>query len=221
RAMKNMGLSRLRLVAAEPQAAAEEELRSRAVHAVDIWENAQFFDSLSQAVADCSFVAGTTCRRGQRRKSSSMTPRALACRLREAAGTAAIVFGCERTGLENDELDLCNAASHIPSDSLFPSLNLSHAVQIYAYELFTALGGENGLQHVKGEWIPVNQSRSADMASDIADSLAAVGFYKQGGRQAQERFLHDLISRAGLTESEGVYLKGIFAKAARLGSREG
>jgi tRNA/rRNA methyltransferase/tRNA (cytidine32/uridine32-2'-O)-methyltransferase len=220
--MKNMGLSRLRLAA--PGVLKDELLRARAIHAVDIWEHAQFFDTLREAAADCSILAGTTRRRGRRRKSVTMDPHTLAAWLREkpasVSGPAAIVFGNERTGLEDSELDLCNIASHIPASDAFPSLNLSHAVQIYAYELFLALGpaGTSGPDPVKGEWTPLDRAQAAALVSSITDTLAGLGFYKHPGREEQTRFLGDLVSRAGLTEHEGKYLKDIFAKAARLGA---
>jgi len=224
RAMKNMGLSRLRLAASGTLN--DELVRCRAIHAVDIWEQAQFFDTLQEAVADCSLVAGTTRRRGRRRKSITMDPRTLAAWLRDRpvadSGPAAIVFGNERTGLEDAELDLCNIASHIPASDAFPSLNLSHAVQIYAYELFMALGPAlSGPEPVKGEWTPLDRDHVVTLVASITDTLAGLGFYKHPGREEQARFLRDLVSRAGLTEHEGKYLKDIFAKAARLGAQHG
>jgi len=224
RVMKNMGLSRLRLV--NPQIStgrgAENigKIRIRAVHAFDIWENAEFFDTLEESVKDCSIVVGTTRRRGQYRKNISMPPRALAewlaslpCNGGEG-GKAAIVFGNERTGLEDSDLELCNFASHIPVSEGQPSLNLSHAVQIYAYELFLAL---SALSPVKGEWQPMNQSEITALVASITDTLEGLGFYKQYGRDIQERFLHDVAARAGLSEKEGKYFKDVFVKAARLG----
>ncbi|MCL2067933.1 MAG: TrmJ/YjtD family RNA methyltransferase [Treponema sp.] len=221
RAMKNMGLSRLRLAAQQPVNG--ELVRTRAIHAADVWEQAQFFDTLAGAAADCSILVGTTRRRGRHRKSVTMDPRTLASWLVErhvsGAGPAAIVFGNERTGLEEAELDLCNIASHVPVSDDFPSLNLSHAVQIYAYELFLAIGSE--IKAVKGEWTALNRSGVEALVSSITDTLSDIGFYKYPGREVQYRFLRDVISRAGLTEREGNYLKDIFAKAARLGSMAG
>ncbi|MDR2951704.1 MAG: RNA methyltransferase, partial [Treponema sp.] len=151
RVMKNMGLSKLRMVAPLPND--EKLLFKRAVHAEDIWEKARVFNSLAEATADCSLLIGTTRRRGRRRKSVSMDPRTLAAWLAERpvpeTGPVGIVFGNERTGLEDAEFDLCNIASHIPVSDTQPSLNLSHAVQIYAYELFLALEPQT---QVKGEW---------------------------------------------------------------------
>ncbi|MDR2797876.1 MAG: RNA methyltransferase, partial [Treponema sp.] len=94
RAMKNMGLSQLRIV--DPGHLDPAVIRSRAVHAQELWETAQFFTSLPQAAADCSLVVGTTRRRGQRRKPISLSPEALGEYLRDQPGRTALVFGNER-----------------------------------------------------------------------------------------------------------------------------
>jgi tRNA/rRNA methyltransferase/tRNA (cytidine32/uridine32-2'-O)-methyltransferase len=211
RAMKNMNLSGLRLVS--PLPADREKIIARAVHAADIWENAQIFDNLAEAVADCSIVVGTTRRRGHNRKNISMTPRALAEYLSKHPGPAAVVFGNERTGLEEPELDICNIASHIPAFEVQPSLNLSHAVQIYAYEFFLAMETQN---HVLGEWQAINQSEIGPLVESITQTLSDLGFYYKPGKEKQTRFLRDVISRAGLTERESRYFRDIIVKAARM-----
>jgi tRNA/rRNA methyltransferase/tRNA (cytidine32/uridine32-2'-O)-methyltransferase len=228
RVMKNMGLSQLRLVAPDPLG--EERLLARAIHADDVWRNARFFETLAAATADCSLVVGTTRRRGKKRKNVTLEPRALVEWLASkgtqdhaAPGLTALVFGNERTGLDDDELNFCNIASHIPVSDAFPSLNLSHAVQIYTYELFLAFGeaiqNKSQAAPVKGEWIPLERPAVDQLTADITGTLAELGFYRNPGREEQTRFLRDLISRAGLTEREGRYLKDIFCKAARLGSK--
>lgn len=214
RVMKNMGFSELRLVS-DDGALDTERIQTRAVHAVDIWENAKFFDNLSDAVNDCAVVVGTTRRRGRNRKNISMPPRVLAEWLANHQGKAAIVFGNERTGLEDTELDICNIASHIPVSDVQPSLNLSHAVQIYAYELFLAMETR---KPVKGEWQAMNQLEIAPLVEEITGALAELGFYNKPGREKQTRFLRDLVSRAGLTDREGRYFRDIIVKAARFRS---
>ncbi|MCL2879327.1 MAG: RNA methyltransferase, partial [Treponema sp.] len=199
RAMKNMGLCRLRLV--DPSADDEKTIISRSVHAADVWENAELYDSLEKASADCCLLIGTTRRRGKHRKSISITPRGLAQRLVEQygssnqafTGTIALVFGNERTGLDDTELNMCNFASHIPVSDDFPSLNLSHAVQIYAYELFLALNPDNNEEYnqdsnqksretgtgpaphfptvqVKGEWIPLERQKVDELTVSITNT---------------------------------------------------
>jgi len=202
RAMKNMGLSNLRL--ADPAPLLLEKIFERAVNSWDLWENAKIYKNLSTATADCTIVVGTTRRRGHNRKNISMTPRNLAAWLAERPGPAAIVFGNERTGLEEAELELCNFASHIPVSESCPSLNLSHAVQLYAYELFLAM--EKQLP-VKGEWTAMNQEEIAGIVERITDTLASIGFYKKPNREYQTQFFQDLISRAGLANREGLYLE--------------
>jgi tRNA/rRNA methyltransferase/tRNA (cytidine32/uridine32-2'-O)-methyltransferase len=211
RAMKNMGLSDLRLAAPLPMD--NEKITARAVHASDIWENAQIFENLEDAVADCSIVVGTTRRRGHNRKNISMPPRTLAAWLSEHPGPAAVVFGNERTGLEEAELDICNVASHIPANEIQPSLNLSHAVQIYAYEFFLAMENQD---HVKGEWQAINQAEIKPLVESITQALADLGFYYKPGKEKQTRFLRDVISRAGLTDRESIYFRDIIVKAARM-----
>ena len=245
RAMKNMGLSRLRLAAPVyragpdpnirglPEGPELEKLLSRAIHASGIWENARRFDSLEAALADCAITVGTTRRRGKHRKSYTLPPWELADFLKDKSGPAAIVFGNERTGLNDSELALCNLASHIPAHPAFPSVNLSHAVQIYAYELYRILGPAcQSLQSPVAETpgdipgpsavkpgIPMTQAECTALARRISESLESLGFYRHPGREEQERFLRDLFSRAGLGLREGRYLGNIAAKAARLAGR--
>ncbi|MDR0601354.1 MAG: RNA methyltransferase [Treponema sp.] len=217
RAMKNMGLSRLRISGTPKSSLDEEEALTRAVHAADIWAEARFFGTLEEAAAGCTLLAGITRRRGRLRKQVSLDPRELAAWLREKPGTAALVFGNERTGLEDGELDLCGVAAHIPASDIFPSLNLSHAVQICAYELFRALGDADKAP-VKGAWTPMTRAEAGELTDAISATLASLGFYRNPGRLMQERFLRDLVLRAGLTGREGRYLANIFAKAARMGA---
>jgi tRNA/rRNA methyltransferase/tRNA (cytidine32/uridine32-2'-O)-methyltransferase len=227
--MKNMGLARLRLVApawgagASLSVAGEETLLARTVHAEQVWEEAETFDTLEAAVADLSLVIGTTRRRGHRRKAVTLTPEECAALFQTHPGPAALVFGNERTGLEAAELNLCSLASHIPAADAFPSLNLSHAVQIYAYQLFRALTPGPALPGpapAAGSWTPLTRPQLDALVESVTNSLAGLGFYKQKGREEQERFLRDIFARAGLTLNEGRYLGNIFAKAANLAKKQ-
>jgi tRNA/rRNA methyltransferase/tRNA (cytidine32/uridine32-2'-O)-methyltransferase len=209
--MKNAGLSLLRIVDCEPLD--NTQICTRAIHAADIWEHTEHFSDLASAVQDCSLVVGTTRRRGVRRKSMNMSPSELAGYIQDRSGKAALVFGNERTGLETAELRCCNMASFIPASAAFPSLNLSHAVQIYAYELFCTLSSEPS----DSGRLVLDQREIASLVKNISGSLALLGFYQEPGREDQERFLEDLIARAGLSAREGKYFGDIFIKAAYLG----
>jgi tRNA/rRNA methyltransferase/tRNA (cytidine32/uridine32-2'-O)-methyltransferase len=219
RAMMNMGLSRLRIVPADGAKLDGAVIAARAVHAACIWEQAEFFPSLEKALADCSPVIGVTRRTGRRRKAHSLGPAETAAFIAERPGPAALVFGNERTGLEDAELGLCNMAAHIPAACAFPSLNLSHAVQVFCCELYRKLapGEEKGFR----EWTPLGQEPLNALVQTLTGSLESLGFYKQGGRAEQEGFFRDLLARAGITRREADYLAGIFSKAARLAARGG
>lgn len=97
-------------------------------------------NTLAEAIADCSWVVGTTMRVLEGRP--RLTPRELAQMTTERRDrTWALVFGAETNGLQNDEVDQCHAVSFIPSSDEQPSLNLSQAVVVYAHELATVEHG--------------------------------------------------------------------------------
>lgn len=135
RALKTMGFSELRLV---NTANHKEPAAGWLAHgSVDILENAQVFDSVAEAVDDCQLVIGTSAklRNGFR---ELVTPNELSAQLnvqQKMLERVAIVFGREDRGLSNDELSVCQQISSIPLINSYPSLNLSQAVMLYAYEL--------------------------------------------------------------------------------------
>jgi tRNA (cytidine32/uridine32-2'-O)-methyltransferase len=133
RAMKTMGLDELVLVA--PEQFPDPQAFALAAGAADLLENARVCQTLAEAVADCRTVIATTARQ-RSVPMPGLDPREGAARVRaaQALGPVALVFGRERTGLENSELQLCHAAIHIPANPGYSSLNLAAAVQIVAYE---------------------------------------------------------------------------------------
>lgn len=136
RAMKNMGLHQLWLVA--PQQYPHPEASWRAVAAADVLESARVVDTVDEAIADCALVIGTSAR--ERRIAWPVsTPRECATELLSVAGgdqPVAVLFGREDYGLSNEDLQRCNRHLCIPTDAAYSSLNLAMAVQILAYELF-------------------------------------------------------------------------------------
>jgi TrmH family RNA methyltransferase len=133
RAMKNCGLSEWTWV--HPEAKDLAPARRLAVHAEDVLQAAGRADSLDAAVADCVWVVGTSSRKveGKRR----LSPRAVAEEMvqRAAQGPVALVFGDERSGLTNAEVERCHDLSAVPTAPEQPSINLAQAVLLYAYEL--------------------------------------------------------------------------------------
>lgn len=134
RAMKNMGLSRLYLVA--PEKFPDEQATWRAASAGDLLDSAVTTASVEEAIADCQFVVGTSARE-RRIPWPLLDPRQCAARIGalSAREQVAIVFGREDRGLTNDELQLCNLHLNIPTAEAYSSLNLAMAVQIVCYEL--------------------------------------------------------------------------------------
>jgi TrmH family RNA methyltransferase len=137
RAMKTMGLERLCLVAPERFPATEATVM--AAGADDVLDRAEVFPDVRSAVADCGLVVGTTAR-GRHLPWRIVEPREGAAEVAAAAesGNVAVLFGAERTGLTNDEIELCQCLLTIPTGSSYGSLNLAMAVQIVAYEILLA-----------------------------------------------------------------------------------
>ena len=137
RAMKTMGLEQLRLVAPERFPATEATVL--AAGADDVLATARVFPDVRSAVADCGLVVGTTSR-ARHLPWRIVEPREAAAEVAAAAESSevAVLFGAERTGLTNDEIELCQCLLTIPTGSSYGSLNLAMAVQIVAYEILLA-----------------------------------------------------------------------------------
>jgi len=210
RAMANNNCTDLRIIGNRANYDGNEILRL-AIHAGALWQTARFFEpsiaGLKAAVADCCIVAGTTRRVGEKRKSWGMTPEDFASfSFNTAEGLTGIVFGNERTGLTDEELNVCSTAVNIPSASDFPSLNLSHAVQIVCYTLFRAYSPRK----YGYERIPYTQVTST--SEHINDCLCKMGLFKHAGKEDNIRFFQEIIARAGLSAREARYLEELFQK---------
>jgi len=141
RAMKNMGLSDLRLV--EPKIFPHEDAVARSSGATDLLDNAQLYSSLADALADCQLAVGTSARE-RHIPWPLINPRelgAIVAPLPEQTRVA-VVFGREDRGLTNEELQLCHHHVNIPTNEEFSSLNVAAAVQVITYELRMAALGQ-------------------------------------------------------------------------------
>jgi TrmH family RNA methyltransferase len=139
RAMKNMGLEQLVLVG--PRQFPDPEATARASGADDVLARAQVFETLPEALADCGFVAATTSRERDQYFRIADVREAAGRLVSEAArGPVAMLFGSERAGLTNEQLEAAHLLVRIPASPAYPSLNLAMAVQIVAYELFRVGG---------------------------------------------------------------------------------
>lgn len=134
RAMKTMGLSKLRLVA--PKQTIDEQALALAAGAKDLLEQTEIFDTFEEAIGDCELVVGTSARL-RHLQSSLIEPRACGELVvtRAKQGNVALVFGRERVGLTNEELLKCHYHLNFPTNPDYGSLNLAMAVQLACYEV--------------------------------------------------------------------------------------
>lgn len=220
RALKTMGLSRLVLVA--PERFPHIEAHALAAGADDVLAAAPVLATLAEAVADCRLVLGCTAR-SRRVALEEHLPRAAASLVAEQAGggaEVALVFGRERTGLTNDELQLCHAAVHIPANPEYSSLNLAAAVQVLAYEMRMALlqsgGPEASTAAILTEDEPASHAQLEGFFAQLADTLDAIDFHKGRAPESAMRKLRRLFLRSALDVREVRLLRGILADAQRM-----
>lgn len=178
RAMANFGLSRLRLV--KPlQGWPNEKARVMAAGADRVLEGAQLYDSMADAIGDCSFVLAATARNHDQAKPVIGAAEAVAeAAPRVAAGeNVAIVFGRERNGLENHEIARADRILTLPVNPAFASLNLAQAVVIVGYEWFKLAGGE--LPFVMPKKSPPAAKQQFDaFFADLERELDKVEFFR-------------------------------------------
>ena len=215
RAIRTMGFSQLSLVA--PAAFPHVEASALAAGADDVLEQAPIHLTLADAVADCTLVLGATARmRGVvLREYSPRQTATLALQHAAAGRQVAIVFGNERAGLSNEEIKLCHAAVHIPSDPGFSSLNLSQAVQVLAYELRMAvLDGVSPLQ--AAQEAPASNSELEGFFQHLATTLDDIEFHKGRSPFTIMRRLRRIFLRAEPDSRELRILRGILTDAQRM-----
>lgn len=229
RALKTMGLSRLVLV--DPEKDPNAESFALAAGADDVLAAAVRCDTLAAAVADCRLVLGCTAR-SRRVALDERVPRDAAHRALARVGDGsevAFVFGRERTGLTNDELQLCHLAVHIPANPEYGSLNLAAAVQVLAYEVRLAwLEGSNPEaprqvappsrppQEDEARDPPVSHAELEGFYAQLAETLDAIDFHKGRSPESAMRKLRRLFNRADLDAREVRILRGILADAQRM-----
>jgi tRNA (cytidine32/uridine32-2'-O)-methyltransferase len=224
RAIKTMGLDRLVLVA--PQRYPHNEADMMAAGADDVLASAVCVDTLTEAVADCRLVLGCTAR-SRRVPLEELLPRiaaARACDMALDGGEVAVVFGRERTGLENEELQLCHAAVHIPANPDYSSLNLAAAVQVLSYELRMALLAAGTAQAADGPALegghpsdrPASHAQMEGLFAQLAQTLDDIDFHKGRAPASAMRKLRRLFLRSELGEREVRLLRGILADAQRM-----
>lgn len=224
RAMANNDISELRIVGNKSDYDIEH-IHVLAIHAGGIFDKAKFYNSIKEATEDCTICAGTTRRRGKKR-GKLLLPEEFADMADDITGSkdskkdggkVAVIFGNERTGLTDEQLDECNLGVTIPSSDNFGSLNLSHAVQIMSYHLYRK-NLETRHQTYRG-YTPLTLERLDQTVAAITDNMKKIGFFKMPGREDMENFWRSILSRASLSEGEAQYLEKTFSKMAGLAAK--
>lgn len=213
RAMKNMGFYELALVS--PIQFPHSDATARAAGADDVLARAGVYSSLQEALADCHLVIGASAR--QRAIQWPLwTPRECARQIQREPPNhkIAIVFGRERSGLSNEELDLCHYGLHIPCNPDYSSLNVAAAVQIVVYELHLARM-EKFETGTEGEAL-ATQGELESFYQHLLTALNEIGFL-HGTKQAPSimRRLRRLYGRCRLEKREVDILRGILSCAQR------
>jgi TrmH family RNA methyltransferase len=211
RVMKNFGLTDWVVVSPNPKLLEVPGLHRLAVKSGDLLESVRRIDTFEEAIADCSWVVGTTMRLvdGRRR----LTPRDLSSEVMERNDERwALVFGDERNGLSHEDVRQCHALSFIPSSEEQPSLNLAQAVGVYAYEL--AMARRAGSQAPSPAF--ADDATLRTLKGSVEGVLGSSGFLRSEDRHAVDDLMATL-QRARLTRKEaGLWIAALKVIAKRL-----
>ena len=216
RAMANFGLSRLRLV--KPvQGWPNERARVMAAGADRVLEGAQLYDSLADAIGDCSFVLAATARNHDQAKpvigaaaaAAEMAPRVA------AAENVAVVFGRERNGLENHEVARADRILTLPVNPAFASLNLAQAVVIVGYEWFKQQGDGLPLANLRKS-PPVAKQQLDAFFADLERELDKVEFFRPAEKRGTMAVnLRNIFQRIAPTQQDIRTLHGVITAIAQ------
>ena len=214
RAMKNMGFSKLRLVAPRPYD--PYRIEGVAHGTEDIVRSIQHYETLSAALSDCVRVAGFTARRRAAKRAVS-DPRSAAHSLLSFAtdGPIALLFGREDHGLPNDALDLVHFVVTIPTTN-HASINLAQAVLIALYELHLAApDATRTLAPPKKDAPPATSEQYEQLFADAERALTALDFFRTRNPEHVNRTLRSIVSRAAPDSREIRLLRSMAIEVLR------
>lgn len=213
RAMKNMGLEQLILV--NPRQFPHSEAIARASGADDLVTGARVVGTVGEALAGVGFVAATTSRERDQYFRVADVRDAAGRIVREAKrGPAAILFGSERAGLTNEQLETAHLLVRVPVSDTYPSLNLAMAVQIVAYELFRVRGV--AIDATPGAGPLADPQEMQRLYAHLAQVLQEIDFRDRtrSGTHLMTR-IRRFLQRAELDRNEVNILRGILTAVQR------
>ena len=206
RAMANFGLRDLRVV--KPYAPSWKEAVS-AVGAADILATARLYDTLPDAVADCTLTVATTALKNRRLNETIVAlPQFTQWLSKQPAGKTALVFGNEKTGLSNEDIEFCHAAMHIPTTTKQPSVNLAQAVILTCYELARADAPKAAAKTLKAA-----TSAQLELVVQELDQLMQAGQFKLDFTATQRKSIaRKFLQRGALSKDDLFFLKKLAAQ---------
>jgi tRNA/rRNA methyltransferase len=217
RAMANFGLSKLRLV--KPlQGWPNERAQVMAAGADRVLDAAVVYDTLADAIGDCSYVLATTARNHDQAKPVLGAAEAMQALAPKVGGgeTVAIIFGRERIGLENHEVARADAIVTLPVNPAFASLNLAQAVVIVAYEWFKLASGGELPFSAPDKSPPAPKQQLDAFFSDLESELDRIEFYRpHEKRGTMSTNLRNIFNRMQPTEQDIRTLHGIVMALAQ------
>ncbi|MDA2926349.1 RNA methyltransferase [Acidobacteria bacterium AH-259-G07] len=207
RAMKNMGLARLKLVC--PREHITEECRMMAGKAIDLVTEARVYSSLDEAVAEENMVIGTTSGRERKRKQRVHTPREIAPLVSKYAKSqrVALVFGPERRGLTDAQLARCQYLLSVPANPDYPVLNLAQTVMVLAYEIFNVADAQP-----KRSFKLASDETRERMFRQMERVLIDIGFLSSQNPGHIMRSIRRFLGRAHLTPRDVRIVRGIMSQ---------
>jgi len=217
RAMLTMGLTDLVLV--NPDRYPHPQARASAAHASPVLDNARVVSTLDEAVADCGWVVGLSARQ-RTLGDEPLKPWEAATRALSIVPQApvAFVFGCERTGLTNAEVDRCHATTLIPANPGYTSLNLAQAVQVMAYELRRTALPDVPQVSTKREhpwYAPPSAEEMERFYEHLQRVLLATGFIDPVNPRQLMRRLRTYFNRSAPDRNELGILRGILTSVEK------
>jgi len=217
RAMANFGLSKLRLV--KPvQGWPNEKAKVMAAGADRVLDAVVVYDTLADAIGDCTYVLATTARNHDQAKPVLGAAEAMQALAPKVGGgeTVAIVFGRERIGLENHEVARADAIVTLPVNPAFASLNLAQAVVILAYEWFKLASGEALPFSAPDKSPPAPKQQLDAFFSDLESELDRIEFYRPHEKRGTMSVnLRNIFNRMQPTEQDIRTLHGIIMALAQ------
>lgn len=199
RVVKNLGLDELIVVGEHPPLD-DSDARKLAYNSLDVLESARSFETLSEVAAQFDVCVGTSARRGKGRR-TPMTPRRAVAHLLEHYWPCRLawVFGPEEAGLTSEELELCQFTVEIPTMPVHPSMNLSHATAVVAYEWRTGLLGWN---RPAAEPAGASQERRLELLDRLQSFLEEVGYPTRTSRDRAMADARRVLLAAPMTERD-------------------